>query len=160
MAETDFSTVLGPDVVFKGELSFEKAVRLQGKLEGSVRTPGKLHIDREAKVQADVRAGAVTIEGQVRGNLAATDRIEMKATADYEGDLQATKLIVEEGAIFKGHVAVGPGVVKGEGPAKAASEAPPAGLRGAPAHQGDQPPRRPAAAPAQHSQAAAAAASA
>src|SRR5688500_18256410 len=52
-AESEFSTVLGPDVFVKGELSFEKAVRLQGRIEGSVRTPGKLHIDREAKVQAD-----------------------------------------------------------------------------------------------------------
>lgn len=117
-AETEFSTVLGPDVVVKGELSFEKAVRLQGKLEGSVRTPGKLHIDREAKVQADVRAGSVAIEGQVRGNLSATERVELKSTADYEGDLQASKLIVEEGAVFKGHVSVGPGVLKGEKPAE------------------------------------------
>lgn len=135
MAETDYSTVLGPDVVFKGELSFEKAVRLQGKLEGSVRTPGKLHVDREAKVQADVRAGSVAIEGQVRGNLQATERIELKATADYEGDLQTTKLIVEEGAVFKGNVSVGPGVLKGEPTTKAAVETPPAGLSrpGAPA---------------------------
>lgn len=156
MAETDYSTVLGPDVVFKGELSFEKAVRLQGKLEGSVRTPGKLHVDREAKVQADVRAGAIAIEGQIRGNLIATERIELKATADYEGDLQTTKLIVEEGAIFKGQVSVGPGVLKGEAAtpaAKPAVETPPAGLSrpGAPAQAAqidrDQA-RRGAAAPA------------
>ena len=149
MAENDFSTVLGPDVVFKGELSFEKPVRLQGRLEGSVRTPGKLHIDREAKVQADVRAGAIAIEGQVRGNLAASERIELKATSDYEGDLQALKLIVEEGAVFKGQVSVGPGVVKGDGKAPAKGvEAPPAGLSRPPAQPADQA-RRPAAAPAQ-----------
>ena len=149
MAENDFSTVLGPDVVFKGELNFEKPVRLQGRLEGSVRTPGKLHIDREAKVQADVRAGAVTIEGQVRGNIAAMERIELKATADYEGDLQALKLIVEEGAVFKGNVSVGPGVLKGEAKAAPARgvEAPPAGLSRPPAQPADQA-RRPAAAPA------------
>ena len=123
MADSEFSTVLGPDVVFKGELSFEKPVRLQGKLEGSVRTPGKLHIDREAKVQADVRAGSIAVEGHVRGNLAATDRVELKSTSDYEGDLQASKLIVEEGAVFKGHVSVGPSAVKG-----GEFEAPPAGL--------------------------------
>ena len=145
----EFPTVLGPDVFFKGELSFEKAVRLQGKLEGSVRTPGRLHIDREAKVQADVKAGSVTVEGTVRGNLTVSDRIELKSTADYEGDLQASKLTVEEGAVFKGHVTVGPGVIKGE------VETPPAGLSraGSPGqHNGEhQPPRRgnaPASAPA------------
>ena len=126
-ADSEFSTVLGPDVVFKGELSFEKPVRLQGKLEGSVRTPGKLHIDREAKMQADVRAGSIAIEGQVRGNLVASDRVELKSTADYEGDLSASKLIVEEGAIFKGHVSVGPGAIKpGEGETAAISRPNPA----------------------------------
>lgn len=113
MADQEFSTVLGPDVIIKGEMSFEKAVRLQGRLEGNVKTPGKLHVDREAKLAADVRAGSIAVEGEVRGNLTATDRIELKATADYEGDLQASKLIVEEGAVFKGHVSVGPGAVKG-----------------------------------------------
>ena len=112
MAENEYSTVLGPDVVFKGELSFEKAVRLQGRLEGNVKTPGRLHVDREAKMQADVRAGSIAIEGQVRGNLIATDRVDLRSTADYEGDLQASKLVVEEGAVFKGHVSVGPGVLK------------------------------------------------
>ena len=112
MADTEYSTVLGPDVVLKGELAFEKALRLQGRLEGTVRTPGRLHVDREAKLMADVRAGSIVVEGETRGNLTATDRIELKSNANYEGDLQAGKLIVEEGAVFKGHVTVGPGVVK------------------------------------------------
>ena len=112
MADAEYSTVLGPDVVFKGELSFEKALRLQGRLEGNIKTPGKLHVDREAKLQADVRAGSIVVEGETRGNLTATDRIELKSNANYEGDLQASKLVVEEGAVFKGHVTVGPGVVK------------------------------------------------
>jgi cytoskeletal protein CcmA (bactofilin family) len=145
----EFSTVLGPDVFFKGELSFEKGVRLQGKLEGSVRTPGKLHIEREAKVQADVNAGSVAVEGQVRGNMTVSDRVELKATADYEGDLQASKLTVEEGAVFKGHVTVGPGAVKSTG---GRVESPPAGLSrpgAAPGNNGDQQAqRRPANAPA------------
>ena len=129
MADAEYSTVLGPDVVLKGELSFEKALRLQGRLEGNVRTPGKLHVDREAKMQADVRAGSISVEGEVRGNLVASDRIELKSNADYEGDMQSAKLVVEEGAVFKGHVTVGPGAVK-------AGEAETAGVsRPAPAAQ-------------------------
>ncbi|HEX8521196.1 MAG TPA: polymer-forming cytoskeletal protein [Tepidisphaeraceae bacterium] len=108
----DYPTVLGPDASFKGELSFEKGLRLQGKFEGKINTPGRLHVAREARMSADVESGAIVVEGDVKGNLIANDRIELKQTARYEGDLRATKLTVDEGAIFSGHVAVGPEAVK------------------------------------------------
>jgi cytoskeletal protein CcmA (bactofilin family) len=111
----DFPTILGPDASFKGELSFEKGMRLMGKLEGKINTPGRLHIAREARMQADVEAGAITVEGDVRGNLTANERIEMKQSARYEGDLRASKLVVDEGAVFSGHVSVGPEAVKNNG---------------------------------------------
>lgn len=109
----DFPTVLGPDASFKGELTFEKGLRLQGRFEGKINTGGKLHVAKEAKMAADVEAGTIVVEGEVRGNLVASDRIELKASARYEGDLTASKLVVEEGAIFAGHVSVGPEARKG-----------------------------------------------
>jgi len=104
----EFPTILGPDANFKGELSFEKGMRLMGRFEGKVNTPGRLHIAKEAKMSADVEAGAIIVEGEVQGNLSANDRIELKQSARYEGDLRASKLVVDEGAIFSGHVNVGP----------------------------------------------------
>lgn len=89
-------------------MTFEKGLRLQGKFEGKINTAGRLHIAREAKMQADVEAGAIIVEGEVRGNLSAADRIELKASARYEGDLRASKLVVDEGAVFSGNVTVGP----------------------------------------------------
>jgi len=121
MAESgnqEFPTVLGPDASFKGEMSFEKGLRLQGRFEGKINTAGRLHIAKEAKMQADVEAGAIIVEGEARGNLTAADRIELKQSARYEGDLLATKLIVDEGAVFHGHVTVGPDAVKGDGKAR------------------------------------------
>jgi cytoskeletal protein CcmA (bactofilin family) len=56
------------------------------------------------------------VEGEVHGNLAAADRIELKTSARYEGDLRANKLVVEEGAVFTGHVSVGPDAVKANTP--------------------------------------------
>src|SRR5215207_4118591 len=108
----EFPTVLGPDANFKGELSFEKGMRLMGKFEGKVNTPGRVHVAKEAKMSADVEAGGIVVEGEVHGNLSAADRIELKNSARYEGDLRATKLVVDEGAIFNGHVSVGPDSVK------------------------------------------------
>ena len=116
----EFSTVLGPDASLKGELTFEKGLRIHGRVDGKIQTPGRLHIAREAKVQADVEAGAIIIDGEVRGNLMAHDRVELKQTARYEGDLVATKLVVEEGASFNGHVTVGPDMAKNARPGAAA----------------------------------------
>ena len=112
----EFPTILGPDATFKGELSFEKGLRLMGKFEGKINTPGRLHIAREARMQADVDGGAIVVEGEVKGNLTANDRIELKQTARLEGDLRATKLTVDEGAVFSGHVTVGPDAVKNRPP--------------------------------------------
>ncbi|HWE02391.1 MAG TPA: polymer-forming cytoskeletal protein [Tepidisphaeraceae bacterium] len=108
----EFPTILGPDASFKGEMSFEKGMRLQGRFEGKISTPGRLHIAKEAKMGADVEAGSIIVEGEVDGNLSANDRIELKASARYKGDLTASKLVVEEGAAFSGHVSVGPDVTK------------------------------------------------
>jgi len=112
----DFPTILGPDANFKGELSFDKGMRLMGKFEGKVSTPGRVHVAKEAMMSADVEAGGIVVEGEVHGNLSANDRIELKQSARYEGDLRATKLVVDEGAVFNGHVTVGPDSVKGRPP--------------------------------------------
>jgi cytoskeletal protein CcmA (bactofilin family) len=119
MADTggnDFPTVLGPDASFKGELTYDKGMRLQGKFEGNILTQGRLHVTKEANMQADVDAAAISVEGQVKGKLNASDRIELKQTARYEGDLTASRLVVDEGAVLNGHVTVGPDAVKGGGP--------------------------------------------
>ena len=112
----EYPTILGPDASFKGELSFEKGMRLQGKMEGKITTPGRLHVAKEAKLLADVDAGSIILEGEVQGNLTATDRIELKQSTRYEGDLTASKLVVDEGAVFRGHVTVGPDAVKSRPP--------------------------------------------
>ena len=140
-ANNDYPTILGPDAVFKGELSFEKGLRLQGKFEGKINTAGRLHIAREARMQADVESGAIVVEGDVKGNLTANERIELKQTARYEGDLRATKLTVDEGAIFSGHVSVGPEAVKnrnGNGPGGVSISTNPA-LRGIGMNKDQQP---------------------
>jgi cytoskeletal protein CcmA (bactofilin family) len=120
----EFPTVLGPDASFKGELSFEKGMRLQGRFEGKINTPGRLHIAKEAKMGADVDAGSIIVEGEVEGNLSASDRIELKASARYKGDLTASKLVVEEGAAFVGHVSVGPDTAKHTKPAPGGAQRP------------------------------------
>jgi cytoskeletal protein CcmA (bactofilin family) len=144
MAETspqEYPTILGPDANFKGEMSFDKGMRIHGRLEGKITTPGRVHVAKEAKLMADVEAGSILVEGEVRGNLAASDRVELKNTARYEGDLRASKLVVEEGAVFSGNVSVGPDSVKAAGNRPQSSGASRPGGAGAPVNTPPQPAR-------------------
>jgi cytoskeletal protein CcmA (bactofilin family) len=109
MAEPSASqeSVLGPDVVIKGTVTFERAVRLQGRLEGNAAGSGSFHVAQEGKLVGNVEAATVIVEGDVRGDITATDRVELKASSHYEGDLRAARLAIEAGAFFTGHVTVG-----------------------------------------------------
>ncbi|HEY0008604.1 MAG TPA: polymer-forming cytoskeletal protein [Tepidisphaeraceae bacterium] len=120
----EFPTTIGPDATFKGELTFEKGLRLQGKFEGRIHTAGRLHIAKEARLQADVEAGSIIVEGEVKGNFSASDKVELKNTARYEGDLQASKLVVDEGASLIGHIQVGPEAAKRTGGPSVAANRP------------------------------------
>ena len=113
---SDFTTVIGGDAVFKGELSFEKGVRVDGRVEGKISTKGQIAVSQAGKLQADVEAGNVIVEGQVNGNLVAHARVELRKTARLKGDIKASKLLVAEGASFTGHCQVGPDAARA-GPA-------------------------------------------
>jgi len=117
----DTPTILGQDAVFKGEITFEKGMKLLGRFEGKITSGGRVQVAKEARMQADVDAATIVIEGEVKGNLNCTDRIELKQSARYEGDLRTSRLVVDEGAVFSGHVTVGPDAIKGKGSAPARS---------------------------------------
>ena len=109
----DCATVIGNDVVIKGEITVEKGLRVDGTIEGAVTTKGKVHVGKSGTLNAEVSGGSVTVEGKVKGNITASDRVTLEASSNVSGDLTATKLIVLEGASFSGKVNVGPDVVKG-----------------------------------------------
>ena len=108
MAEShnEFPTVLGEDAVFKGELRFEKGMKLLGKFEG------QMVVAEGAALTGDAKAGTIKIEGQVKGNIHAATKIQLSASARLEGDLQTQRLEVAEGAVLIGRCVVG---VNGQG---------------------------------------------
>jgi len=114
----DCATVIGQDVIIKGEITVEKGLRVDGQIEGAVTTKGKVHVGKSGLLSAEVNGGSVTVEGKVKGNITASDRVTLEATSNVTGDLTATKLVVNEGASFSGKVNVGPDAVKGATPAE------------------------------------------
>lgn len=113
--ENEFPTIIGPDAKFKGELSFEKSVKVLGTFEGQIKTAGSLEVAPGARILADIEAGSVAVEGEVKGNMAASDLIELKKTARLQGDIRCGRLVVVDGASFTGHCNVGDGAVEAAG---------------------------------------------
>jgi len=101
-------TVLGADVEFKGSLKFGDDLRINGKFEGELTSAGTVHVGPQGDVQAEISVGNAVVEGTVNGNITASDRIELRSTAQMMGDLRSSKLIVEEGVVFVGRCEVRP----------------------------------------------------
>jgi len=104
----EYPTIIGPDAKFKGDLDFEKGVRVFGQFEGTIKSKGQLHIAEGARVKADVTAGNIDVDGEVKGNLSASGKVLLKASAKLEGDLRTARLEVADGASFIGNCSVGP----------------------------------------------------
>jgi len=106
-ANDEFGTVLGADAKFKGELSFESSAKLLGQIEGSVTSKGKLLIAAGAQCKANLTAKEIAVEGDIHGNINASDRIELKPSGRITGDIVASKMSMEDGASIEGNVRIG-----------------------------------------------------
>ena len=106
---SDAATVIGADATFKGELSFKGSIRVEGTFEGSIETPGKVHVNQGGKLKAEVKVGSLVLDGTLEGNVQASERLELNSTGRLVGDIKAEKLVVKEGASFVGRCEVGPG---------------------------------------------------
>jgi cytoskeletal protein CcmA (bactofilin family) len=96
---------VGKSVRVKGELNGGEDVRIDGGFEGTIRLDDhRLVVGRAARVHAEVHARDVIIEGQLVGSVIASDRVEIMATGSVTGDIRAVRLVVVEGARFKGSV--------------------------------------------------------
>ncbi len=96
-------TVLGPGVYYQGNLSGAGGVRIEGGFDGQINIQGTLYIAEGAKVTAEVQAGAVTVEGNLKGNVTAA-KVEILATGRLWGDIVTTAFATEEGAFLRGQV--------------------------------------------------------
>jgi cytoskeletal protein CcmA (bactofilin family) len=98
-------THIGPGIVINGELSSEESLRVDGFVKGQILLrEAELTIGQSARIEADVRSVRVLVLGTVNGNIAATERIELGASASVTGNLSANKVVIVEGAQFNGTI--------------------------------------------------------
>lgn len=100
--EDTLDTILAADVDFDGIMEFTQPLMIRGRVRGSIRSSSDLHVDEKAVVQADIKAGNVTIRGSVLGNIIATGKVELFSSCRMEGDIQAAMVAMEPGCIFNG----------------------------------------------------------
>ena len=101
--ESPIRAYLGSDALFKGTLSFEGTVRIDGKFEGRVNTSDTLVVGETGDLEADIEAGTVICRGKMRGTIVASKKIEMHPSSKIVGDVQTPALSIELGAILDGN---------------------------------------------------------
>jgi cytoskeletal protein CcmA (bactofilin family) len=95
--------VIGSRTVVKGEISGEEDVIVEGVLEGQVRINRDLKVGAGGVVKATVIAQSVVVSGELTGDCSASGRVEIQATGRLTGNIRAPKVVIAEGAMFKGN---------------------------------------------------------
>lgn len=97
--------IIGPSLVLKGDLSGEEDLTIQGRIEGKVVLKNNgITVGKDGRVKADLYAKSIFVEGDVRGNLYAEEKIVIRETGNVKGNLVAPRVKLDEGAKFKGSV--------------------------------------------------------
>ena len=100
-------TFLGPNITVDGTISGGEVMLIEGSVRGKINLTNDLRIGTKARVDATVHAKNVTIEGKLNGDVSADDRVELIASATVDGNIKAPKIVVAEGAKFRGSVDMG-----------------------------------------------------
>ncbi len=101
------STIIGSSLSFKGEITGEEDLTVQGQVEGTIDLKkNHVTIGRTGRIKADVYGRSITIEGEVQGNLFGEERIVLQQSGRVRGDMRAPAINLEEGAKFKGNIAM------------------------------------------------------
>ena len=98
----DISAFVGKGVVFKGTITYNGTVRIDGTLEGEIHTDGILLVGEEAVITAKVTAGTIVCKGKITGDIHAKDKMKLRAPAIINGGVTTPMLSIEEGVIFNG----------------------------------------------------------
>ncbi len=96
---------IGKSLVVKGEVSGSESLYIDGKVEGTINLPGnRVTVGRNGQVAANILAREVVVLGKVRGNVNASDRVDIRSEGSLTGDVAAARISIEDGAYFKGGI--------------------------------------------------------
>jgi len=99
---------IGPSITVKGEVSGDEDLLIQGKVEGSINLKERaVTVGQDGHVKADIEGRVVSVQGKVEGNLLALEQVILTSSAKVQGDIKAPRVVLEDGATFRGMVDMG-----------------------------------------------------
>jgi cytoskeletal protein CcmA (bactofilin family) len=102
---TQEQATLGKSLVIKGEVTGSESLYIDGRVEGSINLPGnRVTVGRNGVVSANISAREIVVLGKVRGNMTASDRVDIRGEGSLTGDVVAQRISIEDGAYFKGGI--------------------------------------------------------
>ncbi|HEY5648431.1 MAG TPA: polymer-forming cytoskeletal protein [Nitrospiria bacterium] len=112
IAGGDIIAFLGKGTEFKGVITYQGTVRIDGRVEGEIITEGTLIVGETASIQAEISAGTIISGGKIVGNITATEKIQLLPSAVLEGSMKSPVVAIEEGVRFNGSCQMGGSVSK------------------------------------------------
>jgi cytoskeletal protein CcmA (bactofilin family) len=104
----DDRATIGRSLQIKGEVIGSESLYIDGKVEGAITLPGsRVTISRNAQVSANITAREVVVFGKVRGNIHASDRVDLRSEGSVTGDVTAQRITIGDGAFFDGGIHIG-----------------------------------------------------
>jgi cytoskeletal protein CcmA (bactofilin family) len=101
---TGAQTLIGSSIVIEGEISGDDDLVVQGTVKGKIALKESLFVETSGVVEADIETANVEVAGQVTGNVVAGDRVELKSDCKVVGDIRSPRILIADGAVFKGSV--------------------------------------------------------
>jgi cytoskeletal protein CcmA (bactofilin family) len=99
------AAVIGKSVVIKGQILSREDLTIDGEVEGTVEAQEhRLTIGTNGRVQATIKAREVVVLGSIQGNVEAADKIDIRKDAKLVGDIKTARIVIEDGAFFKGSI--------------------------------------------------------
>jgi len=106
---------IGKSLVIKGEVTGSESLYIDGRVEGSINLSGnRVTVGRNGVVAANINAREIVVLGKVRGNLTASDRVDIRSDGSLTGDVIAARISIEDGAFFKGGIDIRKGGQPGQ----------------------------------------------
>jgi len=100
-------TILGPTLEIEGEIEGDEDLVIQGKVKGKIESKKGLTVDATGEVEAMVTTKSMSVSGALTGDVSASDSIEITKGGKVIGDLKSPRVIIADGAKFKGHIEMG-----------------------------------------------------
>jgi cytoskeletal protein CcmA (bactofilin family) len=103
------AAMIGPSIVIKGEVTGEEDLLIQGKVEGKIDLKGnQVSIGSSGDVRADISAKVIQIDGNVTGDISASEKVTISKSGNVHGNIVAPRVTLEDGALFKGSIDMDP----------------------------------------------------